>query len=182
MGDPINKQYVVTVGREGRPQSIELSFDGIGHWRAKAEGREMAMQLHDVSAEGVVQVTVDGHPMTLRIVEDPDGEVHLEQMKTQRRDPIRVRSAGEVVLESAPKPGAVSAPPVLVAPITGVVHSIHVSPGDAVYEGEGMLVLEAMKMETVLKAPRAGVVTRVLVSAGDQVRTEQVLVEMEAVD
>ena len=55
---PTSKTYVVTVGKEGIPQSIELRFDGQGAWTAKASGRDMAMQLHDVSAEGVVQITV----------------------------------------------------------------------------------------------------------------------------
>ena len=178
MSGPTSKTYVVTVGKAGVPQSIELSFDGQGGWTAKAEGRAMAMQLHDVSSEGIVQITVDGHPMTVRVVEEPDGGVHLEQMKTQRRDPVRVRSAGEVVLEAAAQPGEAAPIPVLKAPITGVILSVHVSEGDAVYEGEGLLVLEAMKMETVLKATGAGVVTRVLVKPGDQVKTDQVLLEL----
>jgi biotin carboxyl carrier protein len=177
---PTSKTYVVTVGKAGVPQSIELSFNGHGAWTAKTGGRDMAMQLHDVSAEGVVQITVDGHPMTVRVVQEPDGGVHIEQMKTQRRDPVRVRSAGEVVLEAAAKPGEAVPSPVLRAPITGVILSVHVSQGDAVYQGERLLVLEAMKMETLLMATSAGVVTNVLVKPGDQVRTDQVLLELAA--
>jgi len=55
------------------------------------------------------------------------------------------------------------------APMPGVVVGVKVKPGDVVQEGEPLVVLSAMKMETVLPAPCGGTVERLLVNSGDQV-------------
>ena len=57
----------------------------------------------------------------------------------------------------------------------GAVFEILKGPGDAVEEGETVLVLEAMKMEMAIAAPASGVVSEILVSKGDQVTAGQVL-------
>ncbi|MBR2386301.1 biotin attachment protein, partial [bacterium] len=62
------------------------------------------------------------------------------------------------------------------AGLPGNVLRIEVSAGDAVNEGDVLLVMEAMKMETEIKAPKAGTVNDVLVAQGDKVITGQALV------
>ena len=58
----------------------------------------------------------------------------------------------------------------------GLVVSIKVKPGDAVLAGEGLITLEAMKMENELPAPHDGVVESVRVHMGDIVAQNQPLV------
>jgi len=65
----------------------------------------------------------------------------------------------------------------VVAPIPGVIISITVKPGDAVKQGQELLILEAMKMKNAIRANRAGTVAAILVAAGDQVRHSQPLIE-----
>ena len=62
------------------------------------------------------------------------------------------------------------------AGLPGNVLRIEVSEGDSVSEGDVLLVVEAMKMETEIKAPKAGTVNSILVSQGDKVVTGQGLV------
>jgi biotin carboxyl carrier protein len=50
--------------------------------------------------------------------------------------------------------------------------------GASVRQGEELLVIEAMKMNTGIAAPRAGTVRRICVAAGDTVREGQELVEL----
>jgi len=57
----------------------------------------------------------------------------------------------------------------------GVVLRVLVTPGDAVQEGDAVVVLEAMKMEVHINAPCAGTIAEISVAAGDQVTTGQVL-------
>jgi len=61
------------------------------------------------------------------------------------------------------------------AEMPGVVLRLLVTSGDAIQEGEALLVLEAMKMEVHINAPMAGTIAEMLVSVGEQVTTGQVL-------
>jgi len=62
------------------------------------------------------------------------------------------------------------------AGLPGNVLRIEVSEGDTVAEGDVLLVVEAMKMETEVKSPKAGTVNSILVSQGDKVVTGQPMV------
>lgn len=77
-------------------------------------------------------------------------------------------------------PGAVTAPmvgTVYVAPEPGAAP--YVAVGDAVKEGQTLLVIEAMKVMNPLPAPRAGQVTRILVSDGQPVEFGEPLLVIE---
>ena len=65
------------------------------------------------------------------------------------------------------------------SPVMGLAIKVNVEPGQAVEAGELILVLEAMKMETLVTAPHSGTVKAVHVKAGDSVKLNQVLVEFE---
>ncbi len=62
------------------------------------------------------------------------------------------------------------------AALPGAVLKINVSEGDSIQEGDVILVLEAMKMETEIKSPISGVIKSIEVSVGDQVKNSQVMV------
>ena len=66
------------------------------------------------------------------------------------------------------------------APMPGLVLRVLVAPGDAVEAGQGVVVLEAMKMENELAAPAAGTVAAVHVAAGDAVGKNDLLLEIDA--
>ncbi len=68
----------------------------------------------------------------------------------------------------------------LLAPMPGTVLRVSAAPGQAVKDGEALLILEAMKMELTLAAPFDGKVSEVRVSEGDQVTAKQLLVEVTA--
>jgi acetyl/propionyl-CoA carboxylase alpha subunit len=65
------------------------------------------------------------------------------------------------------------------APMPGRVVRVLVNTGDEVGEGQGVVVIEAMKMQNELKAPKAGRVVRVGVGVGDTVGSGDVLVVVE---
>ena len=64
------------------------------------------------------------------------------------------------------------------APLAGTVVKTLVRPGQAVAEGENIIILEAMKMETSVSAPAAGTIVEVRVQAGDNCAVGDVLVTL----
>ena len=65
------------------------------------------------------------------------------------------------------------------APVTGTVWKIQVKLGDAVQEGQVLVVLESMKMEMPVEAPGAGKVKSVDVAEAQAVEEGDVLVSLE---
>ena len=128
--------------------------------------------------------------MRLRITVDGKVyEVDVEVAEQEQQPPGYIPPTGPARL-----PGAVPVPPppaptasapvadeskVSRSPISGVVVRVPVQPGQAIQVNDVLLVLEAMKMETVITSPRAGRIARVNVGVGDAVQAGQVLVEFE---
>ncbi len=118
-----------------------------------------------------LKVTVNGIPYDIEVdVEEPE------------------RTLGTIVIGG---PGAMNTPVAstasvkatsanaVVAPLSGSVSRVLVEEGQQIEEGEVLLVLEAMKMETEITAPHPGVVARVLVEKGDSVAGGEALIELE---
>ena len=75
---------------------------------------------------------------------------------------------------AAPAPAAAATPPAanpgdIRSPLAGKVVAISVKPGDPVTEGQQVMTLEAMKMNTYIYAPKTGRVAAVLTKPGDAV-------------
>ena len=175
------RRYVVTVGGDS-PRAVELSFDDTTQsWTAETDGKQVAVRLAEVAPDGAVRVELDGEIINLRMGTGPTGETLLEPLRSDGGVgvPVRVRSDGDVMLGAASGPQGPPMPdPEITAPITGVVLRVDAAVGQTVAAGDPLIVLEAMKMETILKSPRTGVIGAVHVEAGSQVRTGDVLIEV----
>ncbi|MGI9220123.1 MAG: sodium-extruding oxaloacetate decarboxylase subunit alpha [Woeseiaceae bacterium] len=86
---------------------------------------------------------------------------------------VRPTVAAPTAAPAAPSGGSGEA---LQAVLAGNIFKVHVSPGEEVAEGQPLLVVEAMKMETAVSAPKSGIVTEVFVSEGDVVAVGDPLV------
>lgn len=95
---------------------------------------------------------------------------------------VSVRSSSG---DSAPTPPpSPSTPPPAAAmgdvlsPLAGTVVSIEVTQGQQVAEGDKLITLEAMKMNTIVSAPSAGVVSKILVQPGESVEEGKPLLSL----
>jgi acetyl/propionyl-CoA carboxylase alpha subunit/acetyl-CoA carboxylase carboxyltransferase component len=89
-----------------------------------------------------------------------------------------VEDAARAVGEEAPSAGEGG---MVVAPMSGTVVAVDVSPGDVVRGGQQLLVVEAMKMEHVVRAPGSGVVDVVHARVGETVGESALLVTLAEV-
>ncbi|MCH2473890.1 MAG: sodium-extruding oxaloacetate decarboxylase subunit alpha [Gammaproteobacteria bacterium] len=92
-----------------------------------------------------------------------------------------IQVAGQAV--AAPQAAAPQAAPVgnaedVPAPLAGNIWKVLVSPNQQVNEGDTLVILEAMKMETEIKAGHSGVVANINVKEGDSVTVGQVLLSL----
>ena len=92
-----------------------------------------------------------------------------------------IQVAGQVV--AAPQAAAPQAAPVgnaedVTVPLAGNIWKVLVSPNQQVNEGDTLVILEAMKMETEIKAGHSGVVANINVKEGDSVTVGQVLLSL----
>ncbi|MGX7759297.1 acetyl-CoA carboxylase biotin carboxylase subunit [Streptomyces angustmyceticus] len=112
-----------------------------------------------------VRVTVDGVLHTFRRSGDWLGR-DGDSWQVTSHDPVAAALRGAAGAHGADT---------LAAPMPGTVTVVKVAVGDEVAAGQGLLVVEAMKMEHVISAPHAGTVTELDVTAGSTVAMDQIL-------
>ncbi len=110
------------------------------------------------TGEAVYTVTVEGKKYTVTVNEGGD----INGIAPLGAAPVAVGAGSESVA----------------APLAGTIFKLLVSPGQAVEEGQNLLILEAMKMETAVSAPRAGVVAEIRVKVGDNILVGDTLVTL----
>ena len=87
-----------------------------------------------------------------------------------------IQVAGQAV--AAPQAAPVGNAEDVSAPLAGNIWKVMVSPNQQVNEGDTLVILEAMKMETEIKAGRSGVVANINVKEGDSVTVGQALLSL----
>src|SRR5579864_519219 len=137
-------------------------------------GRRIPASLADIEGTPVRMVTIGDrvHRVVVRRRESKgryvlwiDGYSYDVEALDERTRTIRDLTA-EAAGPTGPRP--------LVAPMPGLIVRVLVVPGDAVQEGQGLVVMEAMKMENELRSSGAGRVTR-----GAAVEKGAILIELE---
>jgi biotin carboxyl carrier protein len=157
-------------GTEGR---IELLSPAPACRFRLGDGPERAAQI-EIPEPGVYSVLMDGRCYEARVEEHPSLLVVVidgYRFEIDVRDPRRFR-------RSADGRGA-DGVQTISAPMPGKVVRVLVAAGDAVEAGQGLLVVEAMKMQNELKSPRAGKVLTVVTREGATVTPGEVLATIE---
>lgn len=112
-----------------------------------------------VTGEAVYKVTVDGKQYTVAVEEGGDITGIVPSGAAAGQGESSPGPVGNSVTEGEP----------VAAPLAGTVFKVLVSEGQSVKQGESLLILEAMKMETAVSAVRDGKVAAISVKPGDKV-------------
>lgn len=79
----------------------------------------------------------------------------------------------------APAPASAATKHTLAAPLPGSIFTICVQVGDSVNEGDALIIMESMKMETEVKSEASGIITSIFVKEGENVQTGDALLTID---
>jgi biotin carboxyl carrier protein len=165
------KYEVQLTGPRGKSTRIvELERDG-DRWIVKLDGEPIEADALELDAH-TISVLLHGESHEVRIAPAPDGALKIQtgsqEFTAEVVDPRAWsgRRHGHVEAEGRQQ---------IVAPMPGKVVRVLVKAGDAVESGQGLLVVEAMKMQNEIRSPKSGVVERVLATEGQPVNAGEVL-------
>ena len=164
-------RFFVTI--EGRTHEVVL-----GAGEPTVDGEPVVAELLPLPGIGVQSLLLDGasHRLIARRSQRGEWMLHVGG-RTFRAEVLDERT--RAIRAMARGPEAPSGPRALKAPMTGLVVRVEVLPGDVVARGQGLVIVEAMKMENELTAEMAGTVRAVHVEAGQAVEKDEVLLEFE---
>jgi len=155
----------------GRVREVELNGAGSGgRWRCVIDGREIESDAAEINP-GVFSILIGGEAFEAR-VEPSAGKlrVHVDgkEYVAAVHDPRQWRRGDGVAAESQGRQQ-------VIAPMPGKVVRVLVKPGEEVEAGQGIVVVEAMKMQNAVRSPKTGRVERVLVAEGQAVNAGEAL-------
>ncbi|MGQ0560541.1 MAG: biotin/lipoyl-containing protein [Gemmatimonadota bacterium] len=163
-------RYHVTIG--SRTFEVEIAGEQV-----TIAGETFAVELLQVGGTPLRRLLVDGESHRLvaaRGAARGEWDLHIDgfriaaEVVDERTRAIRALTA---------RPGVSQGPKPVRAPMPGMVVRVEVQPGDQVKAGQGVVIIEAMKMENELKAEAAGTVAKIVVPAGTAVEKGAVLIE-----
>jgi biotin carboxyl carrier protein len=157
---------------DGRTIRVEVR-GADGHYVVSLDGRALEVD-HQETGPHFVSLLIGGRSWEAGLEKRPDGYnvVLAEDVLS-----VELRGASQG-MAAAPRKAA-SGPARITAPMPGRLVRVLVQAGQQVQAGDGLVVMEAMKMENELRSPRAGRVAELAVREGQAVDTAALLVVVE---
>ena len=157
---------------DGRTLRVEVRGRD-GRYVVTLDGRALEVD-HQETGPHFASLIIGGRSYEAGLEKRPDGyNVVLAE------DVLYVEIRGASQGAAAAPRKASTGPARVVAPMPGRLVRVLVQPGQQVEAGDGLLVMEAMKMENELRSPRAGRVAELLVREGQTLETAALLVVVE---
>jgi biotin carboxyl carrier protein len=141
-----------------------------------ANGNIVSADVRRIS-EGEYSVLIDGRSIHLFLTRLKDATTATMNnfLFEIQRETLRDSLAKKLQKES----GGVSSAVTVRAPMPGLITKILKPEGSLVHHGEGVLVIEAMKMENEIKSPKAGTVTKIVVKEKQTTEKNELLFTIE---
>jgi len=163
-----------------RLRSVELEpGDSDGQYRVTIDGEPVEVEAR-LLRPGVLSLVVEGR--SYRVVREDDGpatnDSNAAVLFDGTRYPYRVEDSRSLKTRRG-LAGGTDGPRVIRASMPGRVVRVLVERGEVVEAHQGVVVIEAMKMQNELKSPKAGTVAEMRVAPGDTVTAGDVLAVIE---
>ena len=164
-------QYNLKIKKNTIPVEVEIISENT--ISANIEENEYNINIAPV-CDNHIHLDVNGTRMNVYVMKTDNGKIIMFDGKS-----FLVQDADLLEQSQVKKSTHGLAPTKVTPPIPAVVISVLVKKGDVVKQGESVVVVSAMKMETTLTAPFAGIVKKVNVQQGDKVMPKDILVDIE---
>ena len=149
--------------------------------RCLVDGDLVEVELTPGNGTPIRSASAEGRSLRIRPQHEGRGRWRLEVEGDQHT--VEVLDLGQEAIRQARRASGVgSGPPPLKAPMPGLVVRVEVSEGDEVKAGQGVVIVEAMKMENELRAAGPARVRSIMAQEGAAVEKDQVLVEFEPLE
>jgi biotin carboxyl carrier protein len=157
---------------EGKNYRLELNRVD-GRWESRLDGRDVAIDAV-VARRDVLSIIIGGKAYEVkreRTVTDMHLWVGPRRYAVQLRDPRSLRARASADDGKGPRK--------LIAPMPGKVVRVLLKEESQVEAGQGVVVVEAMKMQNEIKSPKKGVVRKIVALEGAAVNAGDVLAVVE---
>ena len=162
--------HLQSVALGAKKRVVELEYAASGY-RVKIDGEPVDADAVQI-APNTISVLLNGNAFEVHVTPSMDGTIKLQsgphEFTAELRDPRawQGRKHGAAEAEGRQQ---------IVAPMPGKVVRLLVNAGDDVEAGQGLVVVEAMKMQNEIRSPKAGKVERLQVKEGQAVNAGEVL-------
>jgi biotin carboxyl carrier protein len=161
-------KFVVAIA--GKTRTVELTRAAEG-WSVSLDGRPIDADAVEI-APSVFSILLRGDSHEVRVVPATDSLLTVEtdgqEFSAEVIDPRAWRGRRHGAMEAQGRQQ-------IAAPMPGKVVRLLVKSGEKVQAGQGVLVVEAMKMQNEVRSPKTGTVERLLVEEGQPVNAGQAL-------
>lgn len=165
-------KFEVRIGAKIRSVVLEPNAD---HWRVTLDGQPLDADAIEI-APNTFSILLRGQSHEIRVTPSPSGmltlQTGIEEFTAEVLDPRAWSGRRHRAIE-------VEGRQPVVALMPGKVVRLLVKAGDTVEAGQGLLVVEAMKMQNEIRSPKSGVVERLLAQEGQPVNAGETLAWVE---
>jgi biotin carboxyl carrier protein len=158
----------------GRTRTIDVRRSG-DRWQVTVDGRPVEVDL--AMAGGRLSLLIDQRSYEVAV--ERRSAVDVLVRVNGREVPVALGRRGSAAAPAGSGAGPVAGPAAIIAPMPGRVVKLLVNAGDPVAVRQGVIVVEAMKMENELRAPKAGTVRELRVAEGALVEAGATLAVIE---
>jgi biotin carboxyl carrier protein len=159
---------------DGTTHRLELT-KGERTWLCKVDDQMIEVDAA-LTARDILSVLVGGDAFEIKRERSLQGELHLvigsARYAVEVQDPRSLRTRRTAA-------GGEAGPQKITAPMPGKIVRVSVAVGDEVKAGQGVIVMEAMKMQNEMKSPKDGRVQKILTSEGSTVNPGDTLAVIE---
>ena len=149
---------------------VELERDA-ERWRISLDGKVVDADAVEI-APNIFSILLDGKSHEIRVASTSSGTLTLQtgrhEFTAEVTDPRAWRGRRHGALEAEGRQQ-------ILAPMPGKIIRVLVQAGEKVEAGQGLLVVEAMKMQNEIRSPKSGTVERLLVKEGQPVNAGEIL-------